>query len=267
VVQDLASRGYIVITIDHTYEASEVEFPGGRVVTSVLAAGLSKAQKDGTVGALLAKVLSVRVADVRFVADQVTALASGHDPAAGQQVLPPGLAAAINPDRIGMFGVSAGGFTAAQAMYEDPRIKAGIDLDGATDTPLVKGSAHLASVFDHGLHQPFMFMGDPATTVATVPSWQEFWRQTPGWHRDLTLLGASGENSYKDAEPVIAELARQGRLPAKTVRTDIGTVNPAQAVTAEETYISAFLGQWLRGQSSPLLNGPSPRFPEIQFVR
>jgi hypothetical protein len=61
--------------------------------------------------------------------------------------------------------------------------------------------------------------------VATVPSWQEFWRQTPGWHRDLTLLGASGENSYKDAEPVIAELARQGRLPAKTVRTDIGTVN------------------------------------------
>lgn len=35
-VQDLVSRGYVVVTIDSTYEASEVEFPGGRVVTSVL---------------------------------------------------------------------------------------------------------------------------------------------------------------------------------------------------------------------------------------
>lgn len=30
-VEELASRGYVVVTVDHTYEASEVEFPGGRV--------------------------------------------------------------------------------------------------------------------------------------------------------------------------------------------------------------------------------------------
>ena len=96
-----------------------------------------------------------------------------------------------------------------QAMYEDPRIKAGIDLDGATDTPLVTGSQHLAPVFDHGL-EPFLLMGDPATTHQTVASWRDFWNRTPGWHLDLTLRGASGENSYKDAEPLIGELARQG---------------------------------------------------------
>jgi dienelactone hydrolase len=186
-VQDLASRGYVVITIDHTYEASEVEFPGGRVVTSVLQAELARAQQDGTVGALLRKVVNVRVADARFVAGEVTALAAGHDPEAGHRPLPPGLAAAVDPHRIGMFGVSADGFTAAQAMYEDPRIKAGIDLDGATDTPLVKGSQHLAPVFDHGLRQPFLFMGDPATTHKTVASWRNFWNRTPGWHLDLTL--------------------------------------------------------------------------------
>jgi hypothetical protein len=87
-----STTGYVVITIDHTYEASEVEFPGGRVVTSVLPAELVKAQVNGTVGALLRKVLDVRVADVRFVAGEV--------------------AAAVDPHRIGMFGVSAGGFTA-----------------------------------------------------------------------------------------------------------------------------------------------------------
>jgi platelet-activating factor acetylhydrolase isoform II len=268
-VQDLASRGYVVVTIDATYEASEVEFPGGQVVTSVLQAELARAQKNHTIGALLQKVLDVRVADTRFVAGQVAALAAGHhpghDPGAGH--LPTGLAAAIDPHRIGMFGVSAGGFTAAQAMAEDPRIKAGIDLDGATDTPLVTGSQHLAPVFDHGLRQPFLLMGDPATTHRTVASWRSFWNRTPGWHLDLTLRGASGEHSYKDAEPLIGELARQGRLPAKVVRADLGTVNPARAVTAEEACIAAFFGRFLRGQASPLLDGPSPRYPEIQFVR
>jgi dienelactone hydrolase len=266
-VQDLASRGYVVITIDHTDEASAVQFPGGRVVTSVLQAELARAQKNGTVGALLQKVLDVRVADTRFVAGEVAALAAGHDPDADARPLPAGLAAAIDPDRIGMFGVSAGGFTAAQAMAEDPRIRAGIDLDGATDTPLVKGSQHLAPVFDHGLRQPFLLMGDPATTHRSVASWRNFWNRTPGWHLDLTLRGASSENSYKDAEPLIGELARPGRLPAKVARADIGTVNPARAVTAEEAYIAAFFGRFLRGQASPLLDAPSPRYPEIQFVR
>src|SRR3954468_22176860 len=35
-VQDLASRGYLVVTIDHTYDASEVQFPDGRVVGGLL---------------------------------------------------------------------------------------------------------------------------------------------------------------------------------------------------------------------------------------
>ncbi len=46
------------------------------------------------------------------------------------------------------------------------------------------------------------------------------------------------------------ELARQGRLPAKIVRADIGTVNPTRAVAAEEAYIAAFFGQFPRGQAS-----------------
>jgi len=66
-------------------------------------------------------------------------------------------------------------------------------------------------------------------TRKTVASWRNFWNRTPGWRLDLTLRGASGENSYKDAEPLI--------------------------------------GQFLRGQASPLLDAPSPRYPEIQFVR
>lgn len=31
-VEDLASRGYVVASIDHPYDATEVEFPGNRLV-------------------------------------------------------------------------------------------------------------------------------------------------------------------------------------------------------------------------------------------
>jgi predicted dienelactone hydrolase len=264
-VQDLASRGYVVVTIDAPYDSSEVEFPGGRVVDSVLNAQLQQAQKNGTLAALARKIVDVRVADTRFVLDDLTALSRGSHPSGAS--LPAGLARRLDLGRVGMFGVSAGGFTAAQAMAEDPRIKAGIDLDGATDSPIIPGSEHLLPVFSTGLRQPFMFMGDPQTSWRTVASWESFRAHTPGWKLDLTLRGASGENAYKDAVPLLPQVAAQTGLPPGVVTKDLGTIAPGPAVRAEQAYISAFFGRWLRGQSGHLLNGPSPRYPQIQFIR
>jgi hypothetical protein len=266
-VQDLASRGYVVVTIDHPYDASEVEFPGGRIVDSQLAVWLKDAQRRGTLLALARKILAVRVADTRFVISDLGALEAGHDPDAGHRPLPSGLAGGLDLHRIAMFGVSAGGFTSAQAMYEDARITAGIDADGATDTPLIPGSSHLAPVFQHGLSQPFLFMGDPSTDHRSIPSWDSFWGHTRGWHLDLTLRGASGENSYKDAVPLIPQIARQLGLPRSFVTGNIGQIDPARAIAAEEAYVSAFFDRWLRGQDRHLLDHPSSRYPAIAFIR
>jgi hypothetical protein len=255
-VQDLASRGYAVVTIDHPYDGSEVEFPGGRVVDGQLASLLQEAQRHGTLLALARKILAVRVADTRFVVDDLTALGAGRNPDAEHRPLPPGLAGALDLQRIGMFGVSAGGFTTAQAMYEDSRIRAGIDVDGATETPLIPGSSDLAPVFRHGLGQPLMFMGDPSTDHRSVGSWKLFWNHTRGWHLDLTLRGASGENSYKDAVPLIPEIASQLGLPRRFVTGNIGQIDPAE-----------FFDRWLRGRDRPLLDRPSDRFPSIAFIR
>ncbi len=268
-VQDLASRGYIVVTIDHTYETSEVEFPGGQVIDSQLATWIAQAEQHGTAAvlALLKKIVAVRVADVRFVIDELTALDAGRNPDVDHRLLPQGLAGALDLHRVGMFGVSAGGFTAAQAMYEDPRIITGIDIDGDTDIPSLPGSSAIAPVFQHGLSQPFMFMGDPETSHYTVPSWNSFWTRTRGWHLDLTLEGAKGENSYKDAVPLLPQIARQLGLPQSFVIGGIGTINPAAAVAAEQAYVSAFFDRWLRGRDNHLLDGPSPRYPQIIFIR
>jgi hypothetical protein len=163
--------------------------------------------------------------------------------------------------------VSAGGITTAQAMAEDPRIIAGIDVDGSIESPLVSNPWTIVPVFRHGLRQPFMFMGDPRTNHYTIPTWKSFWERTPGWHLDLTLKGASGENSYKDAVPLIPQIARQLGLPHSFVTKDVATIDSARAITAEEAYISPFFDRWLRGQHSHLLDGPSPRYPQITFVR
>jgi hypothetical protein len=51
----------------------------------------------------------------------------------------------------------------------------------------------------------------------------------------------------------------------KTGPTTATGTTPARA--AEEAYIAAFFGQFLRAQPSPLMHGPSPHYPEIQFDR
>jgi hypothetical protein len=84
---------------------------------------------------------------------------------------------------------------------------------------------------------------------------------------DLTLKGASNEDSYKDAVPLIPQIARQLGLPHSFVVKEIGTINPAQAVTAEEAYVAAFFDRWLRGKNNHLLDRPSPRYPQIAFIR
>ena len=74
---------------------------------------------------------SVRIADTRFVLDELASLASGRNPDAEHRPLPSGLSTALDLAKVGMFGHSLGGATAAKAMAADARISAGINLDGS----------------------------------------------------------------------------------------------------------------------------------------
>ncbi|MEU5860539.1 hypothetical protein ABZ815_05170 [Nonomuraea sp. NPDC047529] len=98
-VEELASHGYQVVTIDHTHYAEEVEFPDGRIVDEV---------KDPDT----AHEVATRVADVRFVLNQ------------------------LDLARVGMFGASFGGVETVAAMHDDPRIIAGVNLDGPWTEPI-----------------------------------------------------------------------------------------------------------------------------------
>ncbi|WP_405656965.1 alpha/beta hydrolase family protein [Streptomyces sp. NBC_00079] len=252
---DLASRGYAVVTVDHTYDASAVQFPGGRVESSVLPAEFDKAYPDpARIKALLQKTLAVRVADIRFVLDELP------------RALPGALRGMLDFGHIGMFGQSAGGFTALQAMHDDSRIAAAADLDGVLAYVQEDDTAgNLSTVAADGVDRPFLLIGKDGNDLSTVPSWDALWRNSRGWHRGLSLRGAE-HATYTDAEALVPQIARQLGLPRKTVVENIGTIMPRHAIAAERAGLAAFFDRWLRGRDDDgLLDGSSARYPEARF--
>jgi dienelactone hydrolase len=245
----LAGRGYAVVTIDNTFESPEVEFPNGSLATLSL--------PSGNGDAFVRKALAVRVTDTSFVLDQLKALNSGRNPDADGHPLPEGLAGALDLAEVGMFGHSMGGTAAALAMDSDHRISAGIDMDGNLTN--IDGS--LLPVAQHGLDRPFLLLGKDGKTD-TGPGWRAFRAHTPGWNRQLTLLG-SEHGSFTDAEALVPQLC----LRRRERTDDIGTIDPATAIRTNEAYVSAYFDHWLRGHSGRLLEGPSPRYPDMVFVK
>lgn len=245
-VEELASDGYVVVTVDHTHDAGEVEFPGGRLETGSL---------PPDTDAVNTKAVAVREADTRFVLDELTAISHGANPDAEHAPLPRGLAGALDLSRIGMFGWSIGGATAAATMHDDPRITAGADMDGTFYGP----------VATQGLDRPFLLLSAQDHNRDTDSSWASLWTHLRGWRRDLKLAGTV-HASFSDKETLLPQAARTLGLTAAQVAQDVGTINPDRAITIERTYLLAYFDQELRHRPSRLLNGPSPRYPEVQFL-
>jgi predicted dienelactone hydrolase len=126
-IEELASHGYIVAAINHTYLSTATVFPDGRVVTmDPLAYGNA--------------LFTTWAEDAVFVLDQLEAMNTND---------PEGIFnGRLNMDQVGALGFSFGGTTATLACWMDSRFRAGVNEDG----PVV------GEVLTAGLDQPFMFM-------------------------------------------------------------------------------------------------------------
>ncbi|MFG2985697.1 alpha/beta hydrolase family protein [Streptomyces sp. NPDC048258] len=180
------------------------------------------------------KVGAVRAEDISFVLDELT----GARPAWKH-------GAPIDPDRVAVVGHSAGGFSTIPAMLRDPRVKAAVNMDGnfrfLNDTPL---------------DRPFLMLGQPSHIPGgTDPTWDETWTELTGWKRWLSV-DDTGHLSFTDLAP----LAKQLGMPLQRLDGD-----RADAIT--RTYVTAFVDTHLRGRNTPLLDGPTARFPEVRFHR
>ena len=148
--EDLASHGYVVAGIDHTYENFATTFPDGRVTTC---AACTLDVADFPTAAV-----ESRARDVSFVLDQLTK------------------STLVDPNRIAMVGQSLGGASVGETMLTDSRVKAGINMDGTMFKPLP----------ETGLSRPFMLLGEEGSD----PSWDITWQRLTGVKRWVSVPGS-----------------------------------------------------------------------------
>ena len=138
--EDLASHGYVVAGFDAPYRTSVVVFPDGRVMRRTpennpeLCAEKEQAQQAGC----MSKLMTAWTSDIAFVLDQLERLNRSDAPGK--------FTGRLDLTRVGVFGHSLGGATAAQFCHDDSRCKAGIDVDGQPFGSVVQASLHQLSL-------------------------------------------------------------------------------------------------------------------------
>ncbi|MFE4882696.1 alpha/beta hydrolase family protein [Streptomyces sp. NPDC056701] len=241
-VEELVSHGYVVVSIDHTYDAGQVEFPGGRIEKYAMPP-LTGEDDDPTI----LKAVEVRVADTRFVLEELSRRVRGH-----RGPLPQGLGDILDLSRTAMFGHSLGGATAASAMAAGVPIAAGANLDGSLFGPVVT----------KGLRKPFLLMGEDADNE---PSWPEIWPRLRGWRRHLRLTGTR-HFSYTDYETFMPQAAARLGATDEQLAEFIGPLDGTRGIDVQRHFLLAYFDFHLRGRHAPVLEGPSPRYPEVRFI-
>ncbi|MFD7975197.1 alpha/beta hydrolase family protein [Streptomyces sp. NPDC059071] len=227
--EDLASKGYLVAAVDHTYEAV-VEFPGGRLTPCLNCTGQGGPD-----------VVRSRVKDIRFLLGRLTG---------------PGSAFPVDPCRIAVVGHGIGGSSAVEVAGEDRRVTAAVNMEGTFVTPS-----------PGPLTKPVLLMGAqwPTAGGTPAPNWADRWSGFAAWKRWLSVPTA-GHMSFSDAHWLYEHVDLTKVIPPHLVPAMFGTVSGERATEITRTYAGAFLDLQLRGVPSPLLDEPAPAFPEVGFV-
>jgi pimeloyl-ACP methyl ester carboxylesterase len=259
-LEDLASHGYAVLSVVHPYEATAATLADGRIVSMTGTDGAFRpgvqevfaewGAEDETMAAVTRTVdegeqlrllrgylgglhrtgVALRrwVDDTRLVLDRLSSLSQST--AGGR------LAARLESGRVGVFGHSMGGVTAAQFCVEDARCKAGLNLDGIPQ---------YGTMIDASMPRPFAMI----------------YSARPG------RAGASDAIYRRAAHPYIRLDVRDTRHldfsdmvfwggPLRE-RPVLGAIAPGRAAAITAAIVREYFDQELRGWRSPLLMGTS----------
>jgi predicted dienelactone hydrolase len=228
--EDLASRGYVVASVDHTFEATAVEFPDGRIEKSRYGSYLTKYVRSDP--NTLDYAASVRLDDLRFVINELQRLNARPDSA---------FAARLDLSRIALAGHSLGGLTTILGVEREARVKAGVVLDGL---------------------MPVTHVNRTTTPLLMVAAGREQWDDDECRLWD-ELQGPRAAVNLKGVE----HFAFSDAVWLTGAATETGTAGPDKTVAAIRDYVAAFLDANLRSKPvSPLLTKASLRYPEVALT-
>src|SRR4051812_32119043 len=202
---DLASHGYVVVGIDHPGDTTAVDAGGGRILTMNPAG--EKIQNKSALQ---------RVAVTRYVLPPLGAVAG---------------AGRLARRRIGAYGHSMGARATAAAMYYEPSIRAGVNLDGLADEP----------VLSHGLDQPYAIgsgihpQDDGNGLGKIVAKLRRHLRRPP----PRRIFGTTEPPGFTDNVWLVPQLG----LPVEG--QELGTVTPAAAVSGQRAFLRRFFDRYL----------------------
>jgi predicted dienelactone hydrolase len=244
--EDLASHGYIVAGFDAPYRTFVVVLPDGRVVSRPPTNDPENLSVEDA-NRLINRLLPMWTSDMKFVVNQLERL-NAADPSGK-------FTGRLDLQRLGMFGHSFGGAQTLQFCHDDPRCKAGIDIDGAP----------YGSVVQAGLKQPVLFllsdhsreMADPASKQI-LANFQSIYERLPSGRLFVTIRGAN-HFSFSDQMLVKSHYVI-GLLHLLGVSGLEG--HRGLAITAE--YVHTFFDVYLKDAPVDLLNKPGQLYPEVQ---
>lgn len=258
-MEELASHGYVVFSIAHSYETLVTVYPNGDIVHYSEERGVAVDEEGRRTAAvmeqyeeatddvvrqdlwrryleasdLLQESISIWTDDTLFVMDELEKLNSRNVRFAGR----------LDLSRLGIWGMSFGGATAGQVCLVDSRCRAGINLDGL----------QYGNLYDGGVvTQPFMIMySDPNEGM------NDFMvdRATNTTYR-ITVAGTMHFN-FTDFSLFSRLFHYAGFL---------GSIDGQRMTNITSTYTLAFFDKHLKGKGAPLLEGETADYPEVSLV-
>jgi len=228
--EDLASRGYVVASVNHTYEATAVQFPDGHLAKSLIGDRFGHTlQLDDKVTWF---AVAARVSDLKFVMDQLQRMNSSRSGPFTDK---------LDLSHVAIAGHSLGGMTALLGMEMDPRFRAALSIDGVIPGPLFGAT---------GKPVLLMFTGRDPWDTETCRLWGQ-------------LQGPRVALNFKGTEHLTASDAiwlAKGAVQA-------GPEGIEKTVATIRDYVAAFLDVNLNGNSSnQLLRGSSSEHPEVEVT-
>lgn len=258
--EDLASHGYVVAAFDAPYRSHVVAFPDGRVMRRAPENNpeLCEEQPPAQQSQCVSKILNAWISDIAFTLDRLAQL-NASDPSGQFQ-------GRLDLARIGVFGHSFGGATAAQFCHDDPRCKAAIDIDGQP----------FGSVIQSGLRQPFLFLmgdhsgeSDPAS-AQIMANLQSLYDHLPAATRQRLFIRGANHFLFSDDSALLKSHIVMRTLRAFGIVRITGPRQLAITAYALHTFFDAHLKSPTAtataspATSAPPATLPSPQYPELQ---
>ena len=227
--QWVASLGFNVVSVDHTYDALVVEFPAGALIPAT----------NITIPDDLLKLLALRTADVLSVLKALS-----NSTTTRQLGIP-----LFKTKSVGIFGHSFGGATAADAMLVESRLVGGLNMDGSV----------VGQSLNKTQKKPFTIFSAQYHNQTNDESWAAFWQQLKGMKLQLQVNGTV-HGSYVDYL-VLANCIGINSTSPPMIEQFIGTVNGVRILHVLQAYIGGFFQEVFSGKKVKLLQCPSPNFP------